>query len=161
MDTAERYATTRAVARVVSGAGWAFVGVGALLIVLGFAAGRGFGLMTALFPGLGLAAAGLFLVVQGQVLRALVDIASNTGATLLLLQGGRLQAGADAALAVSGPLTTDSALGWDQGDVVERGTRHGREFVVAHDGRVRARTLTGVREFASVAAFDDYVQGGG
>lgn len=89
MNYKSSYGTTRKVAKWVSLSGWISVAGGILVVlisVLGAAfADQGFGLL-AVLPALGVVVAGIFMVMNGQLTRASVDTADNTGESLEILR---------------------------------------------------------------------------
>jgi hypothetical protein len=77
------YGTARGIARVISFAGWLFVGLCAVAAVISIFGGMGVIAMVPVLIGL---IGGFFMVAAGQVLRATVDNADNTGQMLALMK---------------------------------------------------------------------------
>jgi hypothetical protein len=77
---ASDYQTAKAISRVVSGVGWAAVGIGILGAVVALQqAGNAGGLaLFAVLPALIMSAIGLLMVLAGQLTRAAVDTADNS-----------------------------------------------------------------------------------
>ncbi|MBU1207296.1 MAG: hypothetical protein KKH04_10280 [Proteobacteria bacterium] len=86
------YGTSRMIAEAVSFIGWIVVGIGILVVLVLFAKSSeshgGFTLMSLLPALLGIIS-GLLLVMTGQLTRAMVDTADNTGQMLSLLKRRR------------------------------------------------------------------------
>lgn len=81
------YKTALAVSQFVEFIGWAVVVVGVIAFLVGLSSAsyeRGASFL-AIIPGLGLAIAGLFLVMGSQVTRATVDNADHTREILIIL----------------------------------------------------------------------------
>lgn len=82
------YETSRTIAKIVSAVGWVVVGVGALLLLITIPelAKSRYGVnWLKLIPSIGIALAGFLVVAAGQVTRATVDTADNTGRILSVL----------------------------------------------------------------------------
>lgn len=82
------YFTARAIATLISAIGWIAVAISALLLIVAISGGG----MTRLFllPSLGGALSGLLLVGVGQLTRATVDTADNTGEMLAIIRATQL-----------------------------------------------------------------------
>lgn len=88
-DYTSTYGTSRMIATFVSFVGWVVVGISALIILVSLAKSTGpyggFALI-GLFPALGGVVSGLFLVMTGQLTRATLNTADNTGQMLSLMK---------------------------------------------------------------------------
>ena len=81
------YKTARGIASFVALVGWSLVVLGGFVAVIALSslAKEGSFGFVAFIPGVGTSIAGLLLVMSGQITRAAVDTADNTGRLLLLL----------------------------------------------------------------------------
>ena len=88
-DYATTYSTARTIAQFVSFVGWAVVAISLLIflisIVVSLDSHRSFALM-GLFPSIAGVISGLLLVMAGQMTRATVDTADNTGHMLAIMK---------------------------------------------------------------------------
>jgi hypothetical protein len=89
IDYTSTYDTTRMIASFVSFIGWVIAVISVMIVLVSleqiFKENSGIGLM-GLFPSLAGFASGLFLVMSGQVTRALVNTADNTGQMLAVMK---------------------------------------------------------------------------
>lgn len=166
MDAQRDYGTTRGVAAFVSFIGWCVVVVGVIIVVIGFA-GMGRAGVIALGPGIGIAVGGLLLVVQGQLLRAIVDTASNTADLVALMRQGSLAqtisderrpqaAHAETPAPVSQPIAADEARPADVPDDIE--IYKGRRIFRARNGNPAVRLNNGtIQDFYSIEIARRYV----
>ena len=88
-DYASTYGTARMIAQFVSFVGWVVVGISVLILLVSLVKSTeshgGFALM-GLFPSLAGVISGLLLVMSGQLTRATVDTADNTGQMLAVMK---------------------------------------------------------------------------
>lgn len=88
-DYMTTYATARLIAQLVSFVGWVVVIISAMILVVSLAKSRdsgGFDLMMGLLPSFSGLISGLLLVMFGQITRATLDTADNTGQILALMK---------------------------------------------------------------------------
>lgn len=80
------YKNARTVGQVISIIGWIAISIGGIILLFSFGAvGAGFGLV-ALASALGIIVGGFLTVAQEQLLRAQVDVASNTANIISLMR---------------------------------------------------------------------------
>ena len=80
------YSASKNISKIISFIGWVFVRIGAIIVIVGLVQSSEYGGFALLGFGLGTSVSGLFLVIAGQITRAIVDNASHTKEILQIIK---------------------------------------------------------------------------